>query len=91
MEKPPCFLLFVVSQRSGQTELRAICTERSLAARMRKALLESPIESEGIIRIWVEERDMNHLFGCSMYENVSAETAKRLLERGIWKDTERTE
>ena len=81
--KPLCYALWVIPIAQGVQEMRAICTERIIANRMRKMLLDEDTDRGMILRCWVEPLEMNHCFGASMLEMVDTNVAKVLIERGI--------
>jgi hypothetical protein len=57
--KPPCWLVWSL-QTSGLTQLRAIDTSAGTAAKHAKACR---YDEDRVIKAWVEQRDMNHLYG----------------------------
>lgn len=56
--RPPCWLVWSL-QTSGLTQLRAIDTSARNAAKHARACRSE----SGVIKAWVELRDMNHLYG----------------------------
>jgi hypothetical protein len=84
IEKPFCYILWVIPTTQGIQEMRAICTERKIANQMRKMLLDSDIDRDMILKAWIEPLVMNHCFGNSMLvDMINTDLAKKLIEAGI--------
>jgi hypothetical protein len=82
-DKPLCYILWVIPSRQGIQEMRAICTERWIANKMRKMLLNEDEDRGLILKAWIEPMMMNHCYGASMLEMVDSDTAKKLISLGV--------
>lgn len=78
-EKPPCYILFAIPVEGGVTEVRAICTEAWIANKMRQHIKDDP----DILRCWVEQRDMNHMYGRTMIDMVTTLEAKKMIDKRL--------
>lgn len=76
VKKIPCWLFLVIPVSTGQTELRGIATERWIADSWRKAHKNEP--KGDYIRMWIEERELNHCFGNSLFDNLTAEEGAKI-------------
>lgn len=83
IDKPLCYILWVIPTMQGIQEMRAICTERTIANTMRKMILEEDMDRDLILRAWIEPLVMNHCFGASMLEMVDSDAAMKLIDIGI--------
>ena len=81
--KPKCWILLVIPM-NGVTEMWGVYTTSEMANNARK-MVTSEDSKYNLIRAWVEEREMNHTYASDMFERIDAITAKKLVERGIWK------
>ena len=62
---PPCWFVYVLLN-DGTVELRAVTTTQSIANKYRKLLNGPDTGQNNILKAWVEQAEMNHLFGSSM-------------------------
>ena len=67
---PICFMVWEMDMISQDCTLAVVLTDRTLAEKYSKYIRDNAKQNDRQVRVHIEDREMNHMFGASMMDKI---------------------